>query len=613
MAADRVAVRLTSILSFAACAACGLAVHFSKVFEILDRHLLDTGFSLGRIYFPKSVPNDVVIVAIDEDFLRQAREPVALLHNQLADLFEAVAAGKPKVSGLDLVLPDRSFSFVVPVDKPDTDFDGALTRGLLKLGEAAPLVIGEIWDHPRGRFREIFAPFQAAASQWTIARGQKIDARGSALFCPDADGVVREYPGPACQPGATRQTLTERMAAVLGRSNDWSGFIHYGVGDAFTYVAGRDLIAWHKGDTARLAALNDRVVLIGTVLDNEDRLAVPVSLVSWEPGNKLVPGTVVHAQVLRSMLDSGFVQPVPAAWVIALIVLAAGLAFFERIGIACAVYAAGVVALFAGAMQFLNMNQFFPPFAVLATATLALVSGWALAARRNWLERQYLTCTFNGYVSPQVLKGILSGALSPSRAGEKRQVCVLFSDIRDFTTLSENLPPDKVVELLNDYFDRMARIVHAHDGTVDKIIGDGMMAIFGNPQPLPIPEKNALEASQEMLVALVDLNRDFQRRGLPAVRIGIGLHSGEAVIGHLGSRERHEYTAIGDAVNVAARVCDLPKKLGKPIACTESVARAVGYPDYLVDAGGQAIKGHTEVRVYTWEPTVLAKLKDAGN
>ena len=113
-----------------------------------------------------------------------------------------------------------------------------------------------------------------------------------------------------------------------------------------------------------------------------------------------------------------------------------------------------------------------------------------------------------------------------------------------------------------------------------------------------------------MLVALVELNRDFQRRGLPAVRIGIGLHSGEAVVGHLGSRERHEYTAIGDAVNVAPRVaprvCDLPKKLVKPIASTESVARAVGYPDYLVDAGRQAIKGHTEVRVYSWEPVVLA-------
>ena len=603
MAQGTEAVFPASILSFALCAALGLAAYFAHVFDGLDRQALDGGFALRRAHFPKPAPDDVVIVAIDEAFLSDAREPVALLHTHLADLFDAVAAGQPKVTGLDVVLPDRSFSFLVPLDKPDTDFDAALTRGLLKLSAAAPLIIGEIWDHPHGRFREIFTPFLAAAGQWTIARGQRFDARGSALFCPDRDGVVREYPGALCQPGGARRTLTERVAALADRTHDWSGFIDYGTGSAFGYIAGRDLIAWHKaGDHARLAPLRDKVVLVGTVLDNDDRLRAPVPLLSREPGNHLVPGIAIHAQVLRSMLNSGFVQPVPAAWVTLLILLAAGLALFRRVVIAGAMYAFGMVLLVGAALALLHANLFLPVLVVIATATLALALVWGVAARRHLAERNHLTRTFNGYVSPQVLEGILSGALSPARKGVKRRVCVLFSDIRDFTTMSEGLAPDKVVELLNDYFDRMARIVHAHGGTVDKFIGDGMMAIFGNPQALDTPERNALEAARDMLIALTDLNRDFQSRGLPPVRIGIGLHSGEAVIGHLGSHERHEYTAIGDAVNVAARVCDLPKKLGKPIACTEPVAKAVGYPAYLIDAGEQAIKGHTEVRVYGWDP-----------
>ena len=607
VAQDMVSVRPLSIAAFAVCAALGLGAHFSEVFEASNRRLLDIGFAIERVYFPKPADNDVVIVAIDEAFLSAAREPVALLHTHLADLYEAVAAGKPKVTGLDVVMPERSFSFLVPVDQPDTDFDAALTRGLLKLGLAAPLIIGEVWDHPRGRFREIFAPLLAAASQWTIARGQKFDARGSALFCPDADGVVRQYPGAHCQPEGGRQTLTERMAAMAGRTGAWSGLIDYGTGGRFGTIAGRDLIAWHQaGDVARLALLNDKVVLIGAVLDNEDRLTAPVPLAASEPANRFVPGVLIHAQVLRSMLNGGLVQPAPAPWVALLIVLAAGLAFFERIGVASAVYALGVMALVAAALLLLNLNQYLPLAAVLATATLALAVSWGVAARRHLLERQYLTRTFNGYVSPQVLKGILSGALSPSRKGEKRQVCVMFTDIRDFTSMSEALPPQRVVELLNDYFDRMARIAHAHGGTVDKFIGDGMMVIFGNPQPLETPEKNALAAAREMLAALVELNGDFQSRGLPALRIGIGLHSGAAVIGHLGSHERHEYTAIGDAVNVAARVCDLPKKIGKPIVCTEPVAKALGYPAFLVDAGPQAIKGHTEVRVYGWDPQLPA-------
>jgi class 3 adenylate cyclase len=137
---------------------------------------------------------------------------------------------------------------------------------------------------------------------------------------------------------------------------------------------------------------------------------------------------------------------------------------------------------------------------------------------------------------------------------------------------------------------------------VDKFLGDGMMALFGTPATLETPEKNALDAARAMLLAVDELNIELREKGLADIRIGIGLHTGELLISHIGSKDRHEFTAIGDVVNVAARVCDLPKLLGYPIVCTESVASAVGYPAYLESVGMQALKGRSDMLVYGWRP-----------
>jgi class 3 adenylate cyclase len=597
---------------YALCAATGLSLHFSGWLESADRKLLDAGFAIERSYFRQPANNDVVIVGIDEAFLREAPEPLALLHEHLAKLFEAVAAGGPRAVGLDIVLPEKSFSFLVPADRPDFDFDRALAHGLLKLGAAAPLVVGETWDHARSRFHDIHPAFLAAASQWVAKRGpENFDNRGSALVCPDADGVVREYPGAACQPGGATRTLAERLVSLMDRPGEWRGFINYGIGGPFAYIPGRDLIAWQRaGDVARLAQIKDKLVLVGAVLDNDDRLMAPLELAQWEPGNHRVPGVTLQAQMLRSMMNQGLVQPAPLPLMLALI--AAGGAFFlgGRWRLKLALYVGFAVAVLLAALLLLRASVFLPPLAILAAGALSLAASGIVAARGYWQERQYLTRTFAGYVSPQVMKGILSGALSQGQAGEKRRVCVLFSDIRGFTALSEQLPPAVVVRLLNRYFDRMTQIVHAHGGSVDKFIGDGMMALFGAPQPLACPEKNALETASAMLLALVELNATFRTEGLPAIHIGIGVHSGDAVIGHVGSRERHEYTAIGDAVNVAARVCDLPKLLGVPIVCSETVAAAVGHPGFLADKGMQPLKGHTDMRVFGWTPEFV-EMQDA--
>lgn len=596
--------RLHVITAWIVCMLAGMALHVTGGMVWADRQWLDHGWRLLRTHAPRPVDSDVVIVGIDEAFLHEAREPLALLHRHYAELFEALAAGQPKVVGLDIVLPDKSFAFLAPVDEPGLDFDRTLARGLLRLGQASAIVVAQTWDHARGRFREIHPTFLAASSQWARLRGaENFDHRSSALVCADGDGTVREYPGRACQPSAKAIPLAARMTTLLGRDDAGEGFINFAIGAPFTYIAGRDLIAWHKaGNTEKLAALKRKTVLVGAILDAEDRFLVPVELAQWEPGSHKAPGVALQAQIVRSLLNQGLVRPAPWPSVLLLIGLGASILFGQRLRWKITLFALFCVAIPVVSLLSLHENVFLPPAAALTTATLAILTSGALAGRRYWRERQYLRKTFMGSVSPQVLRSILAGRLKPGTSGQKRHICVLFSDIRDFTTLSENLPADAVVSLLNRYFERMAHIVHRHGGSVDKFIGDGMMAFFGEPQPLPHPEKNAFAAAQDMLRALDEFNARSRQLGLPDLGIGIGIHSGDAVVGYLGSHERHEYTAIGDAVNVAARVCDLPKKLGFPVICTETVAAALAYPPFLVAAGEQPLKGHSAMRVYGWSP-----------
>lgn len=184
-------------------------------------------------------------------------------------------------------------------------------------------------------------------------------------------------------------------------------------------------------------------------------------------------------------------------------------------------------------------------------------------------ERDRLKETFGRYVTRQVADHLMKG--DQHLGGELVPVTVLFSDIRSFTSISEQMDPRALLDFLNEYFSSMVESVLHHQGVVDKFIGDAIMAVFGAPVPEKEDPLRAVKAALEMRARLEKINVGFRERGLPEIRAGIGLHSGQVVAGNMGHSERMEYTVIGDPVNLASRLEGMTKELGSDVLLSEDL------------------------------------------
>jgi adenylate cyclase len=228
----------------------------------------------------------------------------------------------------------------------------------------------------------------------------------------------------------------------------------------------------------------------------------------------------------------------------------------------------------------------------------AAISAMAAGLR----ERDTIKRAFSGYISRQVLDSIVANGELPALKGERRRITVLFADIRGFTTMSEAMQPEQVVELLGEFFDRMVEVTLSKQGTIDKFLGDGMMVIFGAPLNDPYQEEHAIAAALEMQRELQKLCVKWQAEGRPRVRMGIGINSGNAVVGNIGSEEHMEYTAIGDTVNLASRLESATKDLDAEIVVSESTYDTVRSMFKWKPTGSLQVRGRSEpVRTYSVE------------
>jgi adenylate cyclase len=225
---------------------------------------------------------------------------------------------------------------------------------------------------------------------------------------------------------------------------------------------------------------------------------------------------------------------------------------------------------------------------------------------RERQSRQQAVQMFSRFVNPHVVQELVAhGGLS--RAGESRQITILFSDIRGFTTLSEKRTPQQVVELLNRYFTLQVEVVFRHGGSLDKFIGDCIMAFWGAPLDDPEHARHAVEAALEMAEVLQQFKRELGEADAD-FDVGIGIHSGAAVVGLIGSEQRREYTAIGDTVNLGSRIEGLTKGVSRILVSRET-KEACGGAFEFQSFGSFKVKGR-EQEVELFAPIVKGGIRE---
>ena len=318
-------------------------------------------------------------------------------------------------------------------------------------------------------------------------------------------------------------------------------------------------------NSENLPDFNEKIVLIGfTASGVDDTFMVPIS-------DKAMPGVEIHANLVQSILTRDYIyyqDDISAIGIVFLFALLTGLFLFRfKIHIATVFIAVIFIAYFLLSLLLLFdnygiiINILFPLFSI----SLVYVALVAIYYRTEEKSRKWITSIFGKYVSPVVIDNLIKDPDRINLGGEKRNITVFFSDIRGFTSISENISPEELVRLLNEYLTEMTSIIIKDQGLVDKFMGDAIMAFWGAPLDQPDHAEMACSSSLEMIDKLRDLQKKWKKEGIPSFDIGIGLNSGDAIVGNMGSSNRFDYTAMGDNVNLASRMEGLNKIYGTNI------------------------------------------------
>jgi len=386
-------------------------------------------------------------------------------------------------------------------------------------------------------------------------------------------------------------------------------WLHYrGPSRTFPYYSAGDILA----DAIPPATLQDKIILIGTS-------AVGLHDLRTTPFDSEYPGVEAHATLIDTILTGDFIR-VPD-WLPGMefcLTVGAGVLTALLVCWLSAWFILPIIVLFVsvcwyGSMwSFAQYNFFFSPlFPILSTGlNFSLLS--FLKFLRSDHEKRFIRKAFSRYVSSTVVDRIVASPELLCLEGEDKEVSILFSDIRGFTSLSEKLPSAHVSSLLKSYLTPMTRIIIQQSGTLDKFIGDAVMAFWNAPVEIDEHRRHAVTAGLAMLEALPGLNAYFRQQYGLSLEIGIGIHAGRANVGNMGSEDLFDYTIIGDNVNLASRLEGLSKFYGVPIIVSDAMA-AVNIDGYTIqELDLVTVKGREEtVTLFTYrhnETLVLEEL-----
>lgn len=574
------------------------------VIGVLERLSFDLQMKFLRAYYPRPAPIEPVLIGIDESAEDSFDEPIAMWHKHFAKLLDGLVVAKPALVGMDVQLPSRSFDHILP------GLDLSFLRSLARIRQNTPFIAVHTFDRT-GRLAPIHLPYLKVLTDDAFAFDKVLE---------DPDRFARRFDEKITVGEGSLGTFSGQIARILGKPVQ-AGYIDYSVGGVIQYIPIQRVLQWHAdGNLEELKKhFGGRVVLIGSVVGAQDRWSLPVPLSDWERNSKgelqlNQPGVIVHLQTLRGLLGDGLIVPIPdwLKWSVCALLL--GFVFVPSNRRTYQfVFLLAPLLFFSASVILITAKVLIPAVTFLLMLWVAAMVGAIADGTRTLLEKNRLRQSFKGSVSPAVMQEMLEGNLAGGVSAKTAEICVMFSDIRGFTGLSESLSPEAVTSLLTRYFDSMVHCVHRHDGTMDKFMGDGMMVLFGAPRKSGNICVNAVNCAFDMVEALKKLNEEFAAEGLPHVEIGIGINYGKVVVGNIGSTERHNYSAIGDAVNVASRVEGLTKRLGKPIVFTDSVKEQLGQGFDMIDFGEQPIRGHSPMRLWGVQAVPAMLALPAGN
>jgi adenylate cyclase len=504
----------------------------------------------------------------------------------------------------------------LPHNHHSLNYDGPFKQQLAS-GQVVLAGILSIDEHQK---RKIIPPIK----EYLLSLPREMEDVGLLNFYNDDDGAIRRYvPALADDYGEVRlhfgnllalKALNQNPASTIARLRHdpallaWSSEDPKGVNvpvfpligfagppDTFPRLSMQRFLDPEAENDPAIKALKDKIIIIAYEPEaTQDIHPTPFSLSLWKWQGSDMSGPEIHANIIETLLTGIFPRPAPgwltSSYLIGLLVI--GSLCFYRLspwrGLAAAV-ALGALAALAAYLLF-RRYWLLPTANVQLGIMLSYMGILGIKLTGEERERARIRKIFSRYVTDEVVEKLLASGKLPDLGGEVFQVTVLFSDIRNFTTISESLGPQQVVEILNTYLSQACEPILAQGGTVDKFIGDAVMAVFGAPVPYPDHARRALNAA----LALAQKAQEFrswmkQRFGdleLPDFAIGIGLHTGEAIVGNIGSVKRLEFTAIGDTVNAASRLESLTKELGWTIVASHST----------IEAAPGVVTGRREIR-----------------